>query len=157
MWRWHVKIQDMSKSSRKNTFPIGTRGQKRSNFPKMSHISRNSPVVQKLEQLEQNHKKYLKAHSTGYQSLHIGFELKSVFKVLEVIKGQNSVLCENSFSWINQSMEWIELKRSSSIRIHEPLILIQSNPADDPESESSPDQSGHNRIGIYQIPCKIDM
>ena len=41
-----------------------------------------------------------------------------------------------------QSMEWIELKRSSPIRIHEPLILIQSNPADDPESESSPVQSG---------------
>ena len=54
-------------------------------------------------------------------------------------------------------MEWIELKRSSPIRIHEPLILIQSNPADDPESESSPVQSGHNRLGIYQIPCKIDM
>ena len=57
----------------------------------------------------------------------------------------------------NQSMEWIELKRSSPVQIHEPLILNQSNPADDPESESSPVQSGHNRIGIYQIPCKIDM
>ena len=56
-----------------------------------------------------------------------------------------------------QSIEWIELKRSSPVQIHEPLILIQSNPADDPESESSPVQSGHNRIGIYQIPCKIDM
>ena len=54
-------------------------------------------------------------------------------------------------------MEWIELKRSSPVQIHEPLILIQSNPSDDPESESSPDQSGHNRMGIYQIPCKIDM
>ena len=54
-------------------------------------------------------------------------------------------------------MEWIELKRSSPVQIHEPLILIQSNPADDPESESSPVQSGNNRIGIYQIPCEIDM
>ena len=101
MWRWHVKIQNMAKFSRKIAFPIGTRGQKRSNFPKMSYISRNSPVVQKLEQLEQNRKKHLKAHSAGYRRLHIGFKLKSVFKVLEVIKGQNSVLCENSVSWIN--------------------------------------------------------
>ena len=54
-------------------------------------------------------------------------------------------------------MEWIELKRSSPVQIHEPLILIQSNPADEPEAESSPVQSGHNRVGIYQIPCKIDM
>ena len=54
-------------------------------------------------------------------------------------------------------MEWIELKRSSPVQIHEPLILIQSNPADDPEFESSPVQSGHNRAVIYQIPCKIDM
>ena len=60
-------------------------------------------------------------------------------------------------SGIHQSMEWIEFKRSSPVQIREPLILIQSNPADDPESESSPVQSGHNRIGIYQIPCKIDM
>ena len=58
-------------------------------------------------------------------------------------------------SW--QSMEWIELKRSSPVQIHEPLILIQSNPADDPASESSPVQSGHNRVDIYQIPCKIDI
>ena len=43
-----------------------------------------------------------------------------------------------------QSMEWIELERSGPVQIHEPLILIQSNPADDPESESSPVQSGHN-------------
>ena len=50
------------------------------------------------------------------------------------------------------SMKWIELKRSSSVQIHEPLILIQSNPANDPEAESSPVQSGHNRVGIYQIP-----
>ena len=56
-----------------------------------------------------------------------------------------------------QSMEWIELKRSSPVQIHEPLILIQSNPADEPESESSPVQSGHNRVGIYQMPCKIVM
>ena len=55
-------------------------------------------MVQKLEQLAQNRKKHLKAHSGGYRRLHIGFELKSVFKVLEVIKGQNSILCENSFS-----------------------------------------------------------
>ena len=66
----------------KNAFPIGTRGQKRSNFPKMSYISRSSPVVQKLEQLE-HRKKHLKAHSTGYRRLHIGFDLKSVFKFLE--------------------------------------------------------------------------
>ena len=52
-------------------------------------------------------------------------------------------------------MEWIELKRSSPVQIHEPLILIQSNPADEPESESSPVQSGHNRVGIYQMPYKI--
>ena len=58
---------------------------------------------------------------------------------------------------LEQSMEWIELKRSSPVRIHEPLILIQSNPADGPERESRPVQSGHNRVGIYQIPCKIDM
>ena len=57
----------------------------------------------------------------------------------------------------NQSMEWIELKRSSPVQVHEPLILIQSNPADDPEFEYSPVQSGHNRAGTYQIPCKIDM
>ena len=56
-----------------------------------------------------------------------------------------------------QSMEWIELKRSSPVQIHEPLILIQSNPADDPEAESSPVQSGHNRVGIYQLPCKISI
>ena len=82
----------------KIAFLIGTRGQKKSNFPQMSYISRSSPVVQKLEQLEQNSKKHLKVHSAGYRRLHIGFELKSVFRVLEVTKGQNSVLCENSFS-----------------------------------------------------------
>ena len=49
----------------------------------------------------------------------------------------------------HQSMEWIELKRSSPVQIHEPLILIQSNPSDDPESESGPVQSGHNRKDIY--------
>ena len=54
-------------------------------------------------------------------------------------------------------MKWIELKRSSPVQIHEPLILIQSNPADDPETESSTVQSGHNRVAIYQIPCKIYM
>ena len=54
-------------------------------------------------------------------------------------------------------MKWIELKRSSPVQIHESLILIQSNPADDPEAESSPVQSGHNRVDIYQIPCKIYM
>ena len=90
MWRWHVKIQNMAKFSRKIAFPIGTRGHKGSNFPKMSYISRSSPVVQKLEQLEQNRKKHVKAHSAGYRRLHIGFELKSVFKDLEVIKGKIS-------------------------------------------------------------------
>ena len=55
-------------------------------------------------------------------------------------------------------MEWIELKRSSPVQIHQALILIQSNyPADDPEAESSPVQSGHNRVGIYQISDKIYM
>ena len=57
----------------------------------------------------------------------------------------------------HQSMERIELKRSSPIQIHEPLILIQTNPADHPESESSPVHSGHNRVSIYQMPSKIDM
>ena len=52
-------------------------------------------------------------------------------------------------------MKCIDLKRSSPVQIHEPLILIQSNPADDPEAESSPVQARHNRVGIYQIPCKI--
>ena len=56
-----------------------------------------------------------------------------------------------------QSMKWIELKRSSPVQIHVPLILIQSNPADDLEAESSPVQSGHNRVGIYQTPGKIYM
>ena len=60
-------------------------------------------------------------------------------------------------SYCYQSMEWIELKRSSPIQIHEPLILIQSNPVDGPESESSPVQSRHNRVSIYQMPSKIDM
>ena len=46
--------------------------------------------------------------------------------------------------YLVQSMEWIELERSSPVQIHQPLILIQSNPAGDPESESSPVQSGHN-------------
>ena len=91
MWRWHVKIQNMAKFSQKIAFPIGTRGQKRSNFPKMSYISRNSPVVQKLEQLEQNRKKYLKAHSAGYRRLHIGFELNprpdTVFRHLRSDRG----------------------------------------------------------------------
>ena len=45
----------------------------------------------------------------------------------------------------------------SPVQIHEPLILIQSNPADDPEAESSPVQSGHNRVGICQLPCKISI
>ena len=58
---------------------------------------------------------------------------------------------------VKQSMKWIELKRSSPVQIHESLILIQSNPADDPEAESSPVQSGHYRVDIYQIPCKIYM
>ena len=54
-------------------------------------------------------------------------------------------------------MKWIELERSSPVQIHEPLVVIQSNPTDDPEAESSPVQSGHNRVGICQIPCKIYM
>ena len=59
------------------------------------------------------------------------------------------------FTWNDQSMKWTELKRSSPVQIHGSLILIQSNPADDPEPESSPVQSGHNRVGIYQIPRKM--
>ena len=55
---------------------------------------------------------------------------------------------------MHQSMEWIELKRSSPVQIHEPLILIQSNPAEDPEYESSPVRSGQNRVIIDQIPCR---
>ena len=58
---------------------------------------------------------------------------------------------------MRQSMKWIELKWSSPVQIHEPLILIQSNPADDPEAESSSVESGLHRVGIYQIPCKIYM
>ena len=38
-------------------------------------FSRKYPVAEKLEQLEQNRKKHLKAHLTGYQRLPIGFEL----------------------------------------------------------------------------------
>ena len=45
---------------------------------------------------------------------------------------------------LNQGMKWIEFKWSSPVQIHEPLILIQSNPADGPEAESSPVQSGHS-------------
>ena len=56
-----------------------------------------------------------------------------------------------------QSMKWIELKIFIPVQIHDPLILIQSNPAEDPEAESSPDQCGHNRVGILQIPCKVYM
>ena len=45
-------------------------------FPtKLLIFSRKYPVAQKLEQLEQNRIKHLKAHSTGYQRLPIGFEL----------------------------------------------------------------------------------
>ena len=50
-----------------------------------------------------------------------------------------------------QSMKWIELKGSSPVQIHEPPILIQSNPADDLEAESSPVQSENNKVDIYQI------
>ena len=67
------------------------------NLPKMSYISRNSPVAQKIEQLERNREKHLKVHATGYNCFSTGFELKSVFKVMEVIKGQNSFLGENIF------------------------------------------------------------
>ena len=50
---------------------------------------------------------------------------------------------------LSKCMKWIELKRSSPVQIHEPLILIQPYPADDPEAESSPVQSEHNREGIH--------
>ena len=86
------------KISSKNYISDWHQRSKEVKFPKMSYISRNSPVVQQLQQLEQNRTRHLKTHSTGYRRLYIGFELKLVFKVLEVIKGQNSVLCENSFS-----------------------------------------------------------
>ena len=42
---------------------------------KITYFSRKYPVAEKLEQLEQNRKKHLKAHLTGYQSLPISFEL----------------------------------------------------------------------------------
>ena len=55
------------------------RGQKRSRevkFPtKLLIFSRKYPVAEKLEQLEQNRKKYLEAHLTGYQRLPICFDL----------------------------------------------------------------------------------
>ena len=51
------------------------RGQKRSSFLQNCFFSRNYPVAEKLEQLEQNRKKHLIAHLTGYQRLSIGFEL----------------------------------------------------------------------------------
>ena len=93
-----MKRQYLAKFYRKNVISIGTRGQKRSSFlQNYLFFSRKYPVSEKLEQLEQNRKKHLKAHSAGCRCLHIGFELKSVFKVLEVIKGQNNDLCENSF------------------------------------------------------------
>ena len=91
-----LKIQVMAKFSR-NIFDQHQRS-KEVKFLQNVICSRNFPEAQKLEQLERNRKKHLKAHSTGYQHLPIGFELKSVFKLLEVIKGQNSVLRENSFS-----------------------------------------------------------
>ena len=60
----------------KNVFLIRTRGQKRSSFlQNYLFFSRKYPVAEKLEQLEQNRKKHLKAHLTGYQRLSIGFEL----------------------------------------------------------------------------------
>ena len=85
----------------KNVCSIGPRNQKKSNFPNFPYFSRNSSISQHLEQLGQNRKKYLKAHSTSYQRFLTGFELKSVFMTLEAIKGQNSVFWKNSFSWIN--------------------------------------------------------
>ena len=54
-------------------------------------FSRNSPVGQKFEQLGQMRKKHLKAHSTRNQRFLTDFELKSVFRSLEVIEGQNIV------------------------------------------------------------------
>ena len=66
-------------------------------FPtKLLIFSRKYPVAEK--QLEQNRKNHLKGHLTGYQRLPKGFELYSVFKVKEVIKGKNNDLCDNSFS-----------------------------------------------------------
>ena len=56
-----------------------------------------------------------------------------------------------------QNMKRIELQRSSPVQIHEPPILIQSNPADDSVAQSSPVQSEHNRVDIYQIPSKLYM
>ena len=46
-------------------------------------------------------------------------------------------------------MDWVAKIQSSPIR--DSLILIHSSPADDPETESSPVQSRHNRVGICQI------
>ena len=68
------------------------------NFPQ-NHMffSRNYHVAQKLEQLEENRKKHLKVHSTGYQHLPIGFELKSVFKVIKSKKAFYVKIVFNSF------------------------------------------------------------
>ena len=52
---------------------------------------RISEKDEKFEQLEQSRKKHLKAHSTGYQRYLTDFELPSVSRALEIIKGQNSV------------------------------------------------------------------
>ena len=93
---------------------------------------------------------------------------KTLFKASKSVKikigksiawAQRYSITSGAHCWCHllQSMEWIELLRSSPVQIHDPLILIQSSPADDPETESSPVQSIHNRVGICQIPCKICM
>ena len=51
-------------------------------------------------------------------------------------------------------LKWIELNRPSPVQIHETLILIQSNPAEDPEAQSRPVQSGHIRVGTYKYLVK---
>ena len=48
----------------------------------------------------------------------------------------------------SQSMKWIELTRSSPVQVHEPLILIQSNPADDPEAASNQDTTDYRYLNI---------
>ena len=78
-----MKRQYLAKFSRKKYVFDRRQGSKEVKFPtKLLTItftityffSRKYPVAEKLEQLEQNRKKHLKAHLTGYQFLAIGFE-----------------------------------------------------------------------------------
>ena len=50
-------------------------------------------------------------------------------------------------------MEWIELKRSNPVQLHEPMILFLSYPGFDLGAESGPVHSGLIRVGLilYEI------